>query len=287
MADFATIFAKSGYSVDFFHPHFLDLTSYFPDLHLKSYPEDLLDTLLRYDEVFVEFFRSPLIFTLDRLAKEQPKLRERLRFFIFPEQKKHVTSLSSQDLILSPKKLFLTQMREFAFARISRRLPERVSHAPTGSLVIIHPFSARESKNWKLEKFEKLGKMLSDRGFTTLFCCSPKEAQRLKNFKGTVHVCASLKEWFEIMQKASYFIGNDSGPGHLASFFQIPTLVLISRKSYLDLWKPGFNQAVAAILPAIPLPNIKGLRLRERLFSWFISEKKVLRTFLGLVNLAK
>jgi ADP-heptose:LPS heptosyltransferase len=291
MAAFARILSMVECEVDFFHPYFSEISRFYPNVNFKPYPEDILETLLSYDQVFAEFSRSSFSLSLDSIANQNSILRTRLNYFVFSEQTKHVLKLSKNDFILNARESFLSQMNNIAFSIIGKTFspeelfPQAISTADKHpSQVVIHPFSARQSKNWSLEKFQTLGNLLIKHGFEPLFCVSPQEETYLKNFTGKHHVCSNYDDWFQIMQKSKYFIGNDSGPAHLASFFQLRSLVLFSRRSYLPLWQPAFHDKIKVIAPLPFLPNFSGFRLRERWWGHFLSEKKVLKEFLTIAK---
>lgn len=290
MAAFARILSTIDWKVDFFHPHFSEVGRFYPNVNFKPYPEDF-ETLLSYDQVFAEFSRSSFSLRLDSIADQNSILRTHLKYFVFPEQTKHMLNASKNDFILNTRESFLFQMKNIAFSIVGKTFspqelfPKAISTADKHpSQVVIHPFSARQSKNWSLEKFQTLGNLLTEHGFEPLFCVSPQEETYLKKFTGKHHVCSNYDDWFQIMQKSKYFIGNDSGPAHLASFFQLRSLVLFSRRSYLPLWQPSFYDKIKVIAPHPLLPNFSGFRLRERWWGHFLSEKKVLNEFLTIAN---
>ncbi len=94
--------------------------------------------------------------------------------------------------------------------------------------VCIHPWAGKIYKRWDLENFLKVAENLSSKA--TVYCIGSKnEATEIKmpndriiNLTGKL----SLGELCALMSKVNLFIGNDSGPMHLASLFNIPTIAL-------------------------------------------------------------
>jgi heptosyltransferase III len=140
--------------------------------------------------------------------------------------------------------------------------------------VVIHPTSSRPGKNWPRTKFLKLAQALKRRGFDPVFMVSPKERcqwQEAPAFK-------NLEEMAECVAESGLMVGNDSGIGHLASCFGIPTVTLFKNERTADFWKPAFAPNLA-LTPNGWLPNLKGLRWRDHYWHWGISVRRVLRAF--------
>ena len=88
----------------------------------------------------------------------------------------------------------------------------------------------------------------------------------------------SLNELARYLYESGYLIGNDSGIGHMASSFSVPTVIISRRKSVAKFWKPAWAPC-RSVTPNSLIPNIRGFRLRDRKWKSFISVKKVLKAF--------
>ncbi|MEK7084451.1 MAG: glycosyltransferase family 9 protein, partial [Patescibacteria group bacterium] len=145
--------------------------------------------------------------------------------------------------------------------------------------VVIHPTSSRPGKNWPRTKFLKLATKLKKAGFNPVFVVSPKEridwpeAPAFKN----------LDEMVRCVAASEFMIGNDSGIGHLASLFGIPTVSLFKNERTADFWKPAFAPNTA-LIPKGWLPNLKGLRWRDKYWHWGISVQRVFHEFCVLCD---
>jgi ADP-heptose:LPS heptosyltransferase len=73
-------------------------------------------------------------------------------------------------------------------------------------------------------------------------------------------------------------IGNDSGIGHLASCLNLPTLIICRSKIAAPFWRPGWTSG-EVILPPAWIPNLKGLRFRDKYWQKSITVPKVLKSF--------
>ena len=82
------------------------------------------------------------------------------------------------------------------------------------------------------------------------------------------------------MTLPGFFIGNDSGGGHLAACLHIPTLSIHGRKGKAKVWRPGWGQVEVVT----PLINVIGGSLRQHLWKYFLSIAAVERGFTQLVK---
>ncbi len=115
------------------------------------------------------------------------------------------------------------------------RLPPSASARPSRPYFVIHPFAAWQFREWSPKNFASLAHMiLREMDHDILFICSEEEEDSLeglrKNFPEQPRVSfmasRSLTESAAIIQEASAFIGNDSGPLHLASGLGVPVVGL-------------------------------------------------------------
>lgn len=119
--------------------------------------------------------------------------------------------------------------------------------------VVIHPYSAYKRKNWPLKKYIKLAAMLKNDGFDPVFICSPKERPELMDaLKGKclVPLFPTIGDLASYIYESTFFIGNDSGPAHLASALNIPTVTIMFHKRNF-YWRPDFSQPNVVVLPPV------------------------------------
>lgn len=152
-----------------------------------------------------------------------------------------------------------------------------------GKRVLLHPESAANEKNWPEEKFIHLARRIQKRGYTAVFVCSPEERKKWLNLldgEFELPCFTKLDDLASYVYESAYLIGNDSGIGHLASLFRIPTVSLFARLSYSKLWRPGWGKGVV-VTPFVPLP---GARYKQRYWKTFLTVSKVLRAFRKLTK---
>lgn len=118
------------------------------------------------------------------------------------------------------------------------------SRAAEEGSVVIHPGSGAAFKCWPIERFIDLARQLNDAGRQVKFVIGEVEAERwsaetLNQLRavGKVEQPADAVGLWKIISTASLFIGNDSGPAHLAGMAGVPTVVLFGPTSP-DVWKP-------------------------------------------------
>jgi ADP-heptose:LPS heptosyltransferase len=97
---------------------------------------------------------------------------------------------------------------------------------PGREYIVVHPFSGWEYRSWELRNFNDLvERVISELDHDVVFLCAGDEGRDLESsmrqFAGRSAVrffhSQDLAESAVVIQDASLFIGNDSGPLHLAS----------------------------------------------------------------------
>jgi ADP-heptose:LPS heptosyltransferase len=103
----------------------------------------------------------------------------------------------------------------FAF---SRTLP--------GGYAVIHPFASAPEKTWPLERFLAVAEHIeSQLGLTPVFIPGPGEPVNVFG-RHQVIADAPIPKLKGIMSEASLFVGNDSGPAHIAAAYGVPCVVV-------------------------------------------------------------
>lgn len=134
------------------------------------------------------------------------------------------------------------------------RLPNTLSSRRHAQRVLLHPTSTDVRKNWPAEKFIRLAKKLEQQGYMPIFVVSPAEREEWqKRVKPSqlIPKMPSLGEVTAYIAESGWFIGNDSGVGHLASMCGIPTLTIFRHPNRAKLWQPCWspNMTVSAVMP--------------------------------------
>jgi heptosyltransferase-3 len=130
-------------------------------------------------------------------------------------------------------------------------------------LVLIHIGSGGIGKCWSISKFHSLAERLTQEGIGTLILQGPVELERSES-DTTEETCLlvppSLLDLAGLLASADLFIGNDSGPGHIAAAVGIPTLTLFGPTDS-HRWKPRSDLARCITAPhsdlcRLPVDNV-------------------------------
>ena len=102
------------------------------------------------------------------------------------------------------------------------------------SYVVLAPLSSHARKNWPMERFAELGRMLLEMyGLTSILIGGPGDSsfcEKLRDAIGgpTVSLAGktSLWETVDVIRSATLFVGNDSGPAHFSGGLGVATYVI-------------------------------------------------------------
>lgn len=140
-----------------------------------------------------------------------------------------------ENVVLAMQKWFQRGSPENGFCP-----PPHLIHKKNPKKIIIHSGSSDLNRNWPLKHFQKIARNLEKEGYAPFFIT--------KNEKP---VFSSLEELASEIYESGAFLGNDSGPGHLASCLQIPSLIIGKDYKHLQLWMPGWLPPVVVTPPKI------------------------------------
>jgi heptosyltransferase III len=116
----------------------------------------------------------------------------------------------------------------------------------TGKYAVLHPFASALDKQWPAERFCEVARYLKLWNVTPVFLCGP--ADDPSPFRAHQVFQRSLSEAKAVLSKAAAFIGNDSGPAHLAAAFSVPSVVLFS-SSNPTIWGPWRTESEIIVAP--------------------------------------
>jgi ADP-heptose:LPS heptosyltransferase len=136
-----------------------------------------------------------------------------------------------------------------AGAALGLNLPARgdffLSPAQRPAMVLLHSGARLPLRVWPLENFRALAGRLRQRGFAVRIAC---DADQLPWWQahGEAAVCPRrVTELLALLDTAGVFVGNDSGPGHLAAACGRPTCTLFGPQ--LHEWFAPLHPAAEVI----------------------------------------
>jgi heptosyltransferase III len=270
----------AGDEVTTFHPNLKQLQGWFPGLPLSPFPDHR--ELSSFDRFFIFYEKTPwmqqvLSFCLKERRAETKVINPIAtpnRDYPFWEEAKFDGRYPFADNLVTFCKtvLQLTQVTK----KNGMTLPSTVMSRTWKRRVLIHPTSSKEEKNWEKQKFLRLAELLEKKGWEPAFVLSPQEKKEWPEVASPLF--ATFDALAHFVAESGYFIGNDSGIGHLASCLGLPTLTLCSTRRAGDFWRPSWARG-ELLTPSSLVPNVKGLRLRDRYWRQLITVSHVLRVF--------
>ncbi len=162
-------------------------------------------------------------------------------------------------------------------ANISHLLPDNLQQSPFVAL-IPGCSAAHPEKRWPY--YPQLAYALIAHGFEVINILGPDEIELADDLPGfTPALDHGLLNWFELaglLKRASFIIGNDTGPSHLASCLGRSGLALFGGETSVaraeirrgeframkvnDLSQLSVETVMAAVLPRLPAPNLRPTR---------------------------
>jgi hypothetical protein len=156
--------------------------------------------------------------------------------------------------------------------------PAGLIHRKHRLRVAIHPTASTPDKRWLAQRFVRLALRLKARGFEPHFVVTDEERgawEHVQKHGIGLPRLGTLDNVAAFIVESGWFIGNDSGIGHLASCLQVPTLSLFMRRGIARTWRPGWG-AGKVLVGGAWLPTG---RLKERCWKYALSVRQVLRAF--------
>jgi heptosyltransferase III len=119
---------------------------------------------------------------------------------------------------------------------------------PQRSLAVIHAVAATPEKTWRANGFIAVAEHLQKAGIEPVFIgAAAGELGPFQKFRTLAG--APLEDIKELLSSASLFIGNDSGPAHMAAAFGLPVVVIFGA-SDPAIWGPWRTTAEVVSSPA-------------------------------------
>lgn len=121
----------------------------------------------------------------------------------------------------------------------------RALHPAEKPFVLIHPGASREYQRWFADRYVALANLLSAQiEIRYVLQNDAAESGLAKSVIGLK--TPSLEDFTALMSQAALFIGNNSGPMHLASAFGVPGIIFSGPSSHS--WEPAWHVAKFMLL---------------------------------------
>lgn len=269
---------KMGHDVVSFTNHLSGFGEWLPNVHCQAQPGlgEEKEVFASFDAILVQHDNTPkarailalrpgkkvyTFYTNYRLSKHGPLWPG--MDFVFDEKQSMVENTKT-----ALKELFSigADLGENGLAP-----PKHLVYQKHPKRVAIHPTSTMPSKNWPKKKFLKVAHWLEKNGFEPVFVTSPAERAKWGGPE-----LKSLADLASFLYESGSFLGNDSGPGHLASYLGIPYLIIGKQDRQMQLWRPGWHPGEIVTAPSW-IPNCKGFRIRDEKWQWFVSARNIIK----------
>ena len=124
---------------------------------------------------------------------------------------------------------------------------------PGEKYAVIHPAASYATKQWKASGFAEIGNFLErDFGLRSVYVCGAGETgvlDEIEKYAGRPVLRAAgwkMRELIALIAGARLFVGNDSGPAHIAAAAGIPVVVVFG-SSHAAVWRP-WNAVRSAVV---------------------------------------
>lgn len=144
--------------------------------------------------------------------------------------------------------------------------------------IILHPTSSEASRCWRPDQYVTLATTLRGRGFEPVFVLAPDERAEWRKILSPhglpILDAPDLAQTAAVIYESGWFIGTDSGIGHLASACGVPTVTIVDRPRNMQRWRPMWAPGLVVRPWWLPLRSLRRKYWREA-----TTVGKVLRTF--------
>jgi ADP-heptose:LPS heptosyltransferase len=135
-----------------------------------------------------------------------------------------------------------------------------------GTYAVIHPFASAPEKTWAAVSFVDVAHHLAHAGVEPVFLAGPlDDAAPFSSFRV---IAAEFDAVKNLLANATLFVGNDSGPAHMAAAFGVPVVVLFGPSDPV-VWAPWrvpsrelvSDGPIDSIAPMEVIQALEGLRV--------------------------
>jgi len=161
----------------------------------------------------------------DHLLMKLSRARERLGFPRLQSRLGLTQTLTRPDPLAHRSEYW-----RVAGAALDLKIPARADLIPPSrppqATVLLHSGARLSARIWPLENCQRLAARLRAKNCTVQIACDPDQLGWWQS-RGEKAACPrTVTELLALIDQAGTFIGNDSGPGHLAAICGVPTFTL-------------------------------------------------------------
>ena len=152
---------------------------------------------------------------------------------------------------------------EAALRSADQRIANSAIRIPDSPFALLHPAAAFATKQWAASNFARVAEFLSEKNLAVIAIAAPNERSVLADAASASRVPIvtfddlTLPEITALASKAKLFVGNDSGPAHVAAAVGTPSVVIFgsSNRHHWYHWTDAPNKIVFEDFPCQPCPG--------------------------------
>lgn len=115
-----------------------------------------------------------------------------------------------------------------------------------GKRILLHTGAGQPIRSWPLDRYRNLAHRLRARGFDVIIACDPgQHAWWARAGEKDVRTPSSVDLLITLLETCDYFVGNDSGPGHVAAAVGVPTFSIFGPQ--LSAWFAPLSSAAVCV----------------------------------------
>jgi ADP-heptose:LPS heptosyltransferase len=137
-----------------------------------------------------------------------------------------------------------------------------LSLSQSSECILIHPFAGWKAKEWNYEKYLNLAEKLSELGEIKIIIPKgylPEDKLKIIKTKFTIVETIAITDLIECMKGCFLFIGNDSGPVHIANLLGKPVFTIYGPTN------PSFHQPKSGLSGYIAKKIVCSPKINEKL----------------------
>ena len=199
-------------------------------------------------------------------------MTEPARFLFLLEQTRLVPATARKSLDLHPN----PSMLHVAATVDWNALAERLDINPDARLAVVAPGASAPRRMWPIDRWAAVIQEFHNNGFTVALLSGRQDAEVARQLFDRVPIslqsqtvllagATSLPESTCLMAHAHFFVGNDSGPGHIAGSLGVPCVILFIAAEGADPDGPSapervrpMGQHVVCCRPSRTIPPCSG-----------------------------
>ncbi|CCH07717.1 glycosyltransferase family 9 protein [Achromobacter xylosoxidans] len=252
---------KAGRDLTVYGVHGHALREWFPDFDIQPLPADI-DGLAGYDTIVQMDPDSPFD-GLTRVCRRFLSTKEWGKIRAAPRRHASPNGILDEFRRFSVDAFGLTEWSDDNGLRAPARFKARLHD----KRVILHPTSSEAERCWTPGKYVLVARRLRAMGYEPTFVLAPSERAFWRPLLEQAH--ASLVEAPSIdgvaaqVYESGWFIGTDSGIGHLASCCGLPTVTIVDRPRNMPRWRPAWADNIIVKPWWLPLRTLRRKYWRE------------------------